>query len=104
VLEGLEVDAERMTWNLAATGGAVMSERLTFLLAQKVGLEQARSAVAEAARSGSLRDGLAGQLTPEELDEALDPTTYLGAANELVSVALDYYRELEGWVKSTTAE
>jgi 3-carboxy-cis,cis-muconate cycloisomerase len=88
VLESLEVDADRMSANL---GDAVMSERLTFLLAEKIGLEQARAAVAGA--SGSLRDGLAGQLSAEELDEALGPSSYLGAAGVFVDRALALYRE-----------
>jgi len=91
VLEGLEVDADRMGTNLEATGGAIMSERLTHLLTRKVGNEQARAAVAAA--TGSLRSGLAGQLSPEELDEALDPATYLGAAGAFVDRALAFYRE-----------
>jgi 3-carboxy-cis,cis-muconate cycloisomerase len=93
VLEGLEVDAGRMTVNLAAAGGTVMSERLTFVLAGRLGLERAREAVTEAARSGSLRDGLADLLSAEELDEALDPSTYLGAADVFVDRALALYRE-----------
>jgi 3-carboxy-cis,cis-muconate cycloisomerase len=91
-LQGLDVDTDRMAANLAAAGGAVMSERLTFLLAEKAGLEEAKEAVAAAARSGSLRDGLAGQLSPEELDDALDPTTYLGSAGEFVDRALAFSR------------
>lgn len=92
VLEGLGVDANRMRANLEGTAGAIMSERLTHLLARRVGYEQARAAVAAAAR-GSLRDGLAGQVSPEELDQALDPATYLGAAGAFVDRALAFYRE-----------
>lgn len=91
VLEGLEVDADRTRTNLDATGGAIMSERLTHLLAARMGHEPARAAVA--AVTGSLREGLAGQLSAEELDEALDPATYLGAAGAFVDRALAFYEE-----------
>jgi 3-carboxy-cis,cis-muconate cycloisomerase len=93
VLEGLEVDGTRMLTNLTAAGGAVMSERLTFLLARRDGPEAAKAAVAAAAASGSLRKGLAGRLSAEELDEAFDPTTYLGAAGVFVDRALAFFRE-----------
>ncbi len=93
VLESLEVDSGRMLANLDASGGGVMSERVTFMLARRVGLVAARKAVAGAAESGgSLRDALAGALTEDELDEAFDPGTYLGSACEFVDAALTYYR------------
>ena len=82
-----------MLANLDASGGGVMSERVTFMLARRVGLVAARKAVAGAAESGGgLRDALAGALTEDELDEAFDPGTYLGSACEFVDAALTYYR------------
>jgi 3-carboxy-cis,cis-muconate cycloisomerase len=98
VLEGLEVDAGRMRSNLDLTGGAVMSERLVFLLAARVGREHAlqavTNAVARAAGSGrTLRDELAGELDGGELDRAFDPEGYLGAAGEFVDRALAAYRK-----------
>jgi 3-carboxy-cis,cis-muconate cycloisomerase len=91
VLETLEVDAERMRANL---GEAAMSERLTFLLAEKVGLARAKEIVGAAASSGRpFRESLAGELGDEELDDALDPRTYLGSACEFVDAALTDYRE-----------
>jgi 3-carboxy-cis,cis-muconate cycloisomerase len=97
VLEDLEVDTARMRANLDATRGAIVSERLTFLLSRTVGHEQAKEAVtgAVARASGSgggLGDELAGLFAPAELEEALDPTTYIGAAGQLVDAALDHYR------------
>ncbi len=91
VLESLEVDAERMLANL---GEQAMSERLTFLLAGKVGLARAKALVGAASSPGArFREVLAGELVPEELDDALDPRTYLGSAGELVDAALADYRE-----------
>ena len=97
VLESLEVDAGRMLHNLEAAGGGVMSERVLFMLARRVGYANAKQAVAgavaRAAESGgTLRDSLAGDLTAEELVEAFDPGTYLGSACEFVDAALSYYR------------
>jgi len=41
VLDGLEVHPERMDVNLAATRGLIMSERLVFALAERLGQEEA---------------------------------------------------------------
>jgi 3-carboxy-cis,cis-muconate cycloisomerase len=91
VVEGLEVDAERMERNLYET---VLAERLAFLLAERHGREAAHELLAKAAASGRpLREALAGELPDEELDEALDPTTYLGSAGAFVDRALTRYEE-----------
>lgn len=93
----LEVDPERMRGNLEATGGLVVSERLAFLLAGTLGRAEAHRVLAEAAASGlPLREALAGHLPPDRLDEAFDPTTYLGSAAAFVDRALDRYRQERG--------
>jgi len=89
VLEGLEVDAERMRANLSELTSA---EHASFVLAEDVGREQAHHLVAEAARAPSFRDGLlAAGLSETEVDEVLDPTTYLGAVDAIVGRALAFY-------------
>jgi 3-carboxy-cis,cis-muconate cycloisomerase len=93
VLEGLEVDAVRMRANLDLGGGAVMSERVLLALSPRMGREQTLALVGSAASAGSLREGLADLLEPEELDALLDPTTYLGAAGQFVDHVLAAYRE-----------
>jgi hypothetical protein len=50
------------------------------LLAASVGRDKAKTLVAEALRAPSLRDGLAGLLTPEELEKLEAPEDYLGSA------------------------
>jgi 3-carboxy-cis,cis-muconate cycloisomerase len=91
VLEGLEVDAGRMRANLNELTAA---EHASFVLAEHVGRERAHELVAEAARSGSFRDGLlAAGLAGEEVDRVLDPATYLGSADAFVDRALAFYRE-----------
>ncbi|HEX4518553.1 MAG TPA: 3-carboxy-cis,cis-muconate cycloisomerase [Gaiellaceae bacterium] len=93
VLEGLEVDTERMRANLQLGGGAAMSEHALLVLSPRVGREEALRLVKAAAASGSLRDGLSGSLGPDEVDAILDPTTYLGSAGQLVDRMLAVYRD-----------
>jgi 3-carboxy-cis,cis-muconate cycloisomerase len=101
VLGGLELDTERMRGNLDASDGLVMAERLSFLLAEKLGRQDAQRLVADAAARA--RDGgrpfraelLADarmSLSPSELDAALDPVAYLGSAPALVASILARYR------------
>ncbi len=101
VLEGLEVDGERMRRNLDATGGLLMAEHVATVLADRgvAGAhELVREICAKAVASGRpLRDELAADdrvaLTGEELDRALDPAGYLGSAESFVDRALALYRE-----------
>jgi 3-carboxy-cis,cis-muconate cycloisomerase len=98
-LEGLHVDAARMRANLELTDGAVATERLASLLAERLGRTAARDLV----RQASLHAAETGQplvevvsaldtgLTEDEVDAALDPATYLGSADALVERALAYY-------------
>jgi 3-carboxy-cis,cis-muconate cycloisomerase len=100
LLSGLELDTERMRSNLDASKGLVMAERLTFLLAERLGRGEAQRLVADAAaraRDGhSFPEELLGDgrvsLSPSELDAALDPAGYLGSAPELVASILKRYR------------
>ena len=105
VLEGLEIRPERMRANLDATNGLIMAERITFLLAERIGRIQARELVTEACANAiaggrPLRAELGAdpriELTPEELDAAFDPTGYLGSAEAFVERALDLYRQRGG--------
>jgi 3-carboxy-cis,cis-muconate cycloisomerase len=94
-----------MRENLDATNGLVLAERVSFLLAERHGRarghELAREAAERAVASGrSLADALADDdglgIAGDELDAALDPTTYLGAAEALVDRALALYRSEQG--------
>jgi len=99
LVRGLTVDPERMAGNLAATGGQLVSERVSAVLAPKLG----RAAAKELLTRASLRaaetarplaevlaesDALRGVLTPAELTALLDPAGYTGAAGPLVDRAL----------------
>jgi 3-carboxy-cis,cis-muconate cycloisomerase len=104
-LDGLEVRPERMSENLEATGGLILAEAVaTALGAAGVGRSDAHEAVQAASKraveSGrGLRDELrddslvSGHLAPEEIDRALDPSGYLGAADVFVDRALAQFEE-----------
>ncbi len=101
VLGGLEVHRARMDANLATTRGLIMSERIAFALAERIGQARARAlvndAVARASERGSeLRAELGAvadlPLTPAELDALFIPATYVGAADAFIDRALELYR------------
>src|SRR5215475_2473624 len=111
LLPGLVVDTSRRAANLAATKGLPRAEHVASLLAGVLGGAQAHDLVAEAgARAVSaglpLRDVLlavpkleerlsAAGITAEQIDSALEPSGYLGAADAFVAAALDAHEALE---------
>lgn len=100
-LEGLEVDTARMRANLELTRGGIVAERLAHILTERLGRRAARELV----RGAALRAATSGQslaseldvsatgLSPDEIDAALDPMTYLGSAGALVDRALRRFEE-----------
>ncbi|HEY0716647.1 MAG TPA: lyase family protein, partial [Streptosporangiaceae bacterium] len=104
LLGGLTVDPARMSANLAAARGLPLAEHLASLLAGQLGRAAAHDLVAEAsaramAQGIPLRDALLGErgpagtlaaagITAGQIDAALDPARYLGAAAEFTSAAL----------------
>ncbi|MGF1472119.1 MAG: 3-carboxy-cis,cis-muconate cycloisomerase [Rubrobacteraceae bacterium] len=104
VVKGLQVYPDRMRKNLAATGGLLLAENVTKILAEYVGRLDAHDLVSAAAQrtldaGGLLREELLEipevnqHLSPEEVDAALDPGRYLGSAEEFVDRALALYRK-----------
>jgi 3-carboxy-cis,cis-muconate cycloisomerase len=88
-LDGLVVDSGRMHANLELTGGRVLSERLSYLLAGDLGFVAAKETLTRASAPGaSLQEELSEVLPADELERALDPLTYLGAATAFVDRAL----------------
>jgi adenylosuccinate lyase len=95
LLDGLEVDTERMSANVAATGGYVLSEPVMRALAQHVGKHVAHQVVYEASLAGreqglGLEEALLADmrvtrhLSPAQITECLDPRSALGAAGAFV--------------------
>jgi 3-carboxy-cis,cis-muconate cycloisomerase len=111
LLSGLTVQAARMAANLAATEGLPLAEHVTSLLAGVLGGAQAHDLVAEAGQRAvsaglPLRDVLlavprladrlaSAGITPEQIESALEPTGYLGAAGAFVASALQAHEALE---------
>ncbi len=99
VLEGLEVDAERMRANLDIGGGFLMAESVMMGLAPKIGRQEAHELVSKVARGGreagqTLRESLLDDvqimkhLTEKDVDRLLDPSNYLGCAGEMIDRVL----------------
>ena len=111
LLAGLTVDTSRMAANLAATNGLPLAEHVTSLLAGVLGGAQAHDLVAEAGERAvsaglPLRDVLlsvpkleerlaSAGITAEQIDSALEPSGYLGAADAFVAAALEAHANLE---------
>jgi 3-carboxy-cis,cis-muconate cycloisomerase len=109
LLAGLEVDAAAMRANLDHAGGLPLAEHVTTVLAPRLGRQAAHDLVAgAAARSGRtgrpFRDELASAVAgsgsgaaigPDEIDAALDPRGYLGAASQFVRRALAAHQDTE---------
>jgi adenylosuccinate lyase len=95
LLEELEVDAERMSANVAAQGGYLMSEPVMRALADRIGKHAAHEVVYEAAMAGQqrgedLRTALladprvTAHLAPADITALLDPAASLGSAPAFV--------------------
>jgi len=106
LLEGLEVDAQRMRADLNATGELVMSESVAGALSESIGRPAAQQLVADAAAT-SAREGrtfrqvladlpeVSDALGADGLDAALDPGQYLGVTDELIGRALAEHARLK---------
>ena len=104
LLTGLRVDPARMRASLDSARGLPLAERVAGLLAPAVGAVAAHDLVAEAsaravAGESTLREALLGVpdlrrrldqagVTTTQIDAALDPASYLGAAGEFIDAAL----------------
>lgn len=102
LLDGLQVDTERMRQNLTASRGLLMAESAAALLAPALGRTRAHDLVAECAkdavrRNVPLREALsdnpqvAAAVPADRLDAALDETRWLGSAQSFVAAALRWH-------------
>src|SRR4030095_11755014 len=106
----LEVHSDRMRRNLDALGGFLLSERVMFALADKIGKQTAHQLVYDASMQGHqgaitfeqalMRNPRVGQaLARDELAALLDPTTYVGLAPAIVDRTQAETRAA-GWIKA----
>jgi 3-carboxy-cis,cis-muconate cycloisomerase len=111
LMTGLVVDTSRMAANLAATKDLPLAEHVTSLLAGVLGGAQAHDLVAEASQRAvtaglplrdvllavpKLEDRLASAgITAEQIESALEPAAYLGAAGAFVAAALQAHAAVE---------
>ncbi len=113
VVAGLQVDAARMRANLDATPGQIMAEAVTLALGAGIGRMAAHRLVERACRAAAdsgrhLREVLkqdadvSAQLSAEEIDRLLDPTGYIGAADEFIDRVLHEYRRTQSEASSET--
>lgn len=109
LLEGLEVHPQAMQRNLAITGGAIMAEPVSRMLAPIVGQDTAKRISAEAAETARVsgrpyaqvlheqllaeHHEVEGRLGMADLERATDPGLYLGSSQAQVQRAIDW---LEG--------
>lgn len=107
-LSGLTVNTDRMRANLDLLGGFLMSERVMFALAEKVGKQSAHELVYAASMQGMeagitfeqalMRDAaVRDALDPSSLRQLLDPSTYAGLAPAIVEAVLERTRA-SGWL------
>lgn len=103
-LSGLRVDAERMRQNLASVG-TLMAESLSMALAAQHGrpaaqklvrrlVEQAQAEQRSLAAVARADSQVRAALTPDALEQALDPQRYLGSTEALIERALAEYATL----------
>ena len=94
LVANLKVKPEKMRKNLDILKGLLLSERVMFTLADKVGKQHAHELVYELSMKAFendiyLKDALLADprtkelLTAEEIDKALDPANYLGLCEEV---------------------
>lgn len=99
ILQGLKIYPERMRENLEITNGLMMAESVMMVLAPKVGRKKAHSlvsAVCDVAieKQIHLREALHASelirehLQPSQIEFALAPENYVGAAGEIVDNVL----------------
>ena len=103
--EGMRVFPERMRRNLDLSGGLIMSETLMLELGKEIGRQRAHDVIYDVAQEAavsehSFRDLLASndevtsRLSPERIEELLDPANHIGQCRELADAQAARAREV----------
>jgi 3-carboxy-cis,cis-muconate cycloisomerase len=107
IMQGLEVDPARMRQNLDDSLGLPLAESLMMALAEKIGRAEAKHRIEAAsklalnsrrplAEVAKAEPAIAGNISAEDIDRALNPRHYLGGADQMIDAALAAARrELE---------
>ncbi len=103
LMEGLEVDPDRMRANLDLTQGLVMAERVTFALAPSLGKARAKAFMENACRRAVAEKrhlsavlGEAPEARGLDLGALFDPAGYLGASDAFIDRILQRYEAQRG--------
>ncbi|MBX3082329.1 MAG: adenylosuccinate lyase [Anaerolineae bacterium] len=99
ILAGLIVYPHNMERNLHASGGLLLAERVMLALGKQIGRQHAHDIIYEVAMEAfesrrafsellKQRAEVTAHLTPEQIDELLNPVMYLGLAAEYVDRVL----------------
>lgn len=103
LISELIVNEHVMRANIDKTGGLIMSQRLAFALADKLGKKEANDRMHDIAKHAMARQQtlkqafleseLAGMISERELDALLDPTTYVGLAAEQTDLVIKQIKQ-----------
>ncbi len=91
LLRDLKVNKEKMRENLDITNGLILSQRLTFFLADKIGKDTANDLMHDVAKyaldndlslkeAAMMNQKVSKNITETQIDEILNPETYIGLA------------------------
>lgn len=104
---GIRVFPERMRKNLDLSGGLIMAEAVMLELGREIGRQKAHDAVYDAAQAAVLEnkafsdtlaevEEVSSRLSPERIDELLDPTRYTGVCSVFAERGAKQAREVAG--------
>ena len=100
MVEGLQIDAERMRANLGLTLGTIVSEAVMMGLGPHLGRQRAHDLVYDICREVVANgqplvellvqnEEISSHLSRAELERMVDPANYLGLAGEMVDRVLE---------------
>jgi 3-carboxy-cis,cis-muconate cycloisomerase len=104
LIDGLQVDTERMRRNIDASRGMVMAESVALALATSLGRAQAHQLVEAACHKAyaqhidlltvlQAEPQVLGVLSKQRLEQLFDPLSYVGEAGASVDRVLEAYRQ-----------
>ena len=104
VIDGLQVDTERMRRNIDASRGMVMAESVTLALATSLGRAQAHQIVEAACHKAYAENSdlltvlqteheVVGVLSEQRLAQLFDPLSYVGETGNFVDRVLEAYQQ-----------